>query len=111
MSFSAIVVTTFLVAFGSAGTAVIIHAIAEDVKYYKEAKAYGKNEGEIIKKDYEIVLRSAPIPPFDYYFEIQKEEDGKKITRKLYVQKEDYIKFNVGDHIIKEKHEAIVKAN
>ena len=72
---------------------------------------YGKLEGEIIDKKSEVVITVLPtMPPYAYYFELQKEVNGEILTRRLYVSEADYNKFDIGDHIIKDSLLQLVKA-
>lgn len=72
--------------------------------------SYGKLEGEIVDKKSEVVITVLPtMPPYAYYFELQKEENGEVLTRRLYVSEVDYNKFNIGDHIKKDNLLQLVK--
>lgn len=86
--------------------------ITEDINYYKRNFKYGKIEGKVINKDKDFILnlvRQGPYPPFQYYLEIEKEVDGEKLTRQLYVNENEYEKFNLGDSIKKERFKHVEK--
>lgn len=94
------------------GTLVIYFAMLKNaIKYWIRCIKYGKKEGKIINKDKEVAIVPAPLPPYVFYIDIQKEVDGKVLTRKLYIGEEEYKEFNIGDSIKKDRFKPAKKVN
>lgn len=85
------------------------YVLDKQVRYLIAKHKYGKTEGTIINKYKELGVRVGPVPPYDYYFEIEKETNGEKITRKIMVSEFEYEKYEIGDKILKESFKVMKK--
>ncbi|MEG0074060.1 MAG: hypothetical protein RR922_06850 [Clostridia bacterium] len=86
----------------------IILLLKDAVNYLKEKIRYGKIEGTIIDKDKEIAIGMPMMYPYMFYVIIQKEKDGKVVTRRLDINEFFFDTLEIGDTIKKENF-SIVK--
>ena len=102
MNFVQILLISGSVILGMLSLVVLSYYVSDAIKYARDSHNYGKIEGDIIAKNTEMVMTPAIRPPYQYCFTIEKNQGNKKITRRLYVDQENYDKFNVGDHFNKD---------
>ena len=99
MDFASII-TNLLLIFAIGFLVIIVtYEVLEAWKYSYEKKEYGKIEGHIIDKNFKVLSRPGIVPKYEYYFIIEKEENHKILSRKIYVKKEDYDNFKVGEYL------------
>lgn len=90
---------------------VFIYQEVKDLDYSKEAKEYGEPEGKIVDKYTEcrVSLSGTDMPGVVNYFVIEKEVDGKALRRRVLVEDDEYIAFDLGEYIVKKSFEPAFK--